>query len=251
MTTKNIGSEGFVWFIGTVEDRDDPLKHGRVRVRVVGLHGNKAEAPTSTLPWASILMPGFSSSLNQVGVSPVGMQIGTTVIGFFMDGFESTIPVIFGSLPGKDDIAKLATGQNTINKQALTYEPNTAFAAKYPFNKVFRSESGHVFEIDDTPNQERTHMFHRSGTYTEVNYEGRQVNKVVGDSHEVVAKNKKIYIRGDLDIEVTGNIRINGKSIVLNKGTKGAARIGDEVPDTETDGTKGIGQGSGTVLIGD
>ena len=32
------GKDGFIWFTGVVEDRDDPDKLGRVRVRCVGYH---------------------------------------------------------------------------------------------------------------------------------------------------------------------------------------------------------------------
>ena len=32
------GQDGFVWFTGVVEDRNDPTKLGRVRVRCVGYH---------------------------------------------------------------------------------------------------------------------------------------------------------------------------------------------------------------------
>ena len=32
---KHIGLDGFVWFIGVVEDRNDPTKLGRVKVRCV------------------------------------------------------------------------------------------------------------------------------------------------------------------------------------------------------------------------
>ena len=38
MTTKSIGQEGFVWFIGRVEDREDPLQLGRVKVRIMDFH---------------------------------------------------------------------------------------------------------------------------------------------------------------------------------------------------------------------
>jgi hypothetical protein len=42
----------FVWWIGIVEDRQDPLKLGRVRVRCVGWHAeNKMLLPTNMLPF--------------------------------------------------------------------------------------------------------------------------------------------------------------------------------------------------------
>ena len=41
-----IGQDGFVWFTGVVEDRQDPDKLGRVRVRCVGYHtDNKIKIP--------------------------------------------------------------------------------------------------------------------------------------------------------------------------------------------------------------
>ena len=54
--TEYMGKDGFHWFIGVVEDRNDPLKIGRVRVRAIGYHtSNKTELPTSDLPWASVM----------------------------------------------------------------------------------------------------------------------------------------------------------------------------------------------------
>lgn len=213
MTTQNLGQEGFSWFIGKVEDRDDPEKQGRVRVRIYSLHGDKVSMPTNTLPWASILMPGYSSSLGQVGVSATGLQVGSTVMGFFFDGDEKTMPIIFGVLPGKNDIPKLASGQNILNKQQLGPEPPSPYQGKYPFNKVFQSESGHVVEIDDTPNFERLHTYHRSGTYSEIDHDGRRVNRIVGDDFEIVQKDKKVFIQGNLNIEVKGSTTITSPTV--------------------------------------
>ena len=38
-----MGQDGFTWFIGVVEDRADPKKAGRVRVRCLGYHSAKTE----------------------------------------------------------------------------------------------------------------------------------------------------------------------------------------------------------------
>lgn len=259
MTTKFLGEEGFRWFIGVVADRDDPEKRGRVRARIYGVHDqDEVLVPTPTLPWATVLMPGMSATFKQVGISPTGLMVGSTVVGFFLDGNEATMPVIFGVLPGIGDIPQLAAGQPSINKELIGPEPPSAFRAQYPFNKVTQTESGHVFEVDDTPNFQRLHTYHRSGTYEEIDADGTKVNKIVGDNYEIIQKNQKIYILGNVDIEVkgnytlnvAGNIVINGATVNINNGSKGAARIGDAVPDSELDGTQGIAEGSGTVFIG-
>ena len=38
-----MGKDGFHWFVGVVEDRNDPEKVGRVRVRCLGLHTGDIE----------------------------------------------------------------------------------------------------------------------------------------------------------------------------------------------------------------
>jgi len=230
MTTKNIGSEGFKWFIGVVEDRNDPLKLGRVRIRVntVDNTTNTQEQPTSGLPWAIPLVPIVSSSKNQVGLAPVGPEVGSTVFGFFMDGPEGQRRVYMGSLfgiPGNDvkrhDVPEQARGIDTLNKQLVGPEPQSAFAALYPYNKVFKSESGHVIEIDDTPNKERLHTYHKSGSYREINAEGRRVEKIVGDDFEIVLKDKTVYIKGNVKIKVDGNVdyKVNGNYTMTVSGS--------------------------------
>jgi hypothetical protein len=51
MIPKFMGTEGFFWFFGVVEDNNDPLKLGRVKVRCFGLHNDDPnELRTEHLP---------------------------------------------------------------------------------------------------------------------------------------------------------------------------------------------------------
>jgi len=217
MTTRHLGEEGFRWFIGVVEDRDDPLKLGRVKVRIYNVHSAKSSrASTEDFPWATVLNPVTSASLNKVGTSPTGILVGSTVVGFFMDNKDGNYPVILGTIagiPGEDnnnhDVPSEARELNSIVKEQLGPEPPSAYQSKYPYNKVIRTERGHVIEIDDTPEHERIHIYHRSGTYTEINNEGRLVTKVVDDNIEVVVKNNDVYIGGNANINVKGNVTMS------------------------------------------
>ena len=97
-----LGLNGFIWFIGVVEDRQDPTKTGRLRVRALGHHTeNKTLLPTADLPWASVMSPITSSSISGVGSSPLGLLEGSWVMGYFRDGLRRQEMVILGSLPGR------------------------------------------------------------------------------------------------------------------------------------------------------
>ena len=94
------GQDGFVWFTGVVEDRDDPEKLGRVRVRCVGYHSNDLEEiPTKDLPWSWVLST-VHTSMNGLGHTPPFLVEGTWVVGFWRDPPFYQEAIIFGTLPG-------------------------------------------------------------------------------------------------------------------------------------------------------
>lgn len=96
-----MGLDGFVWFTGVVENRNDPAKLGRVQVRCLGYHTEDLiDIPSKDLPWAHIMMPVTDPSMQGLGNSPSFLTEGTWVVGFFRDAMEKQQPVIMGSLPG-------------------------------------------------------------------------------------------------------------------------------------------------------
>jgi|TARA_B110000908_G_C10256265_1_gene455694 hypothetical protein len=87
------------WFIGVVIDVQDPLRVARVRVRIFGIHNEDVnEVPESSLPWAQVLIPTTEGGMSGIGRS-VGLLPGAQVFGMFMDGEQSQVPVIMGSMP--------------------------------------------------------------------------------------------------------------------------------------------------------
>ena len=96
-----MGKDGFQWFVGVVEDRNDPKTLGRVRVRCLGYHTeNLVKLPTKDLPWAHPMNPITSATVSGIGQTPLGVVEGTWVVGFFTDGPTAQQPVIMGTLPG-------------------------------------------------------------------------------------------------------------------------------------------------------
>tara|TARA_B100001778_G_scaffold26452_1_gene19372 strand:- start:21 stop:2744 length:2724 start_codon:yes stop_codon:yes gene_type:complete len=100
-----MGKDGFTWFVGCVEDRNDPERLGRVRVRCLGYHTeDKSKIPTEDLPWASVMMPVTTPSMNGLGETPSFLTPGSWVIGFFTDSQTMQEPVVMGTLPGRNSV---------------------------------------------------------------------------------------------------------------------------------------------------
>lgn len=92
-----MGLSGFVWWVGVVEDRVDPLAIGRCRVRIFGWHtDNKSQLPTNELPWAQAVYPLNAPPSKSFGTP----MLGDWVLGFFMDGENAQMPVMLGVLQG-------------------------------------------------------------------------------------------------------------------------------------------------------
>ena len=96
-----MGLDGFIWFVGVVEDRNDPDQLGRVRVRCLGFHTDNLTAlPTADLPWAHVMHPVTDPSMHGMGNSPSFLVEGSWVVGFFRDANEKQQPLIIGTIPG-------------------------------------------------------------------------------------------------------------------------------------------------------
>jgi len=87
-------------------------------------------------------------------------------------------------------------------------EPKTPYAAQYPHNHVYESESGHIREIDDTPNAERIHERHATGTGYEIHPDGSKVTRVKKDNYTLTSGDDFAHIRGDSSSTVDGGVRV-------------------------------------------
>ena len=265
-----MGKDGFNWFVGVVEDRQDPEHCSRVRVRALGYHSEHTDnIPTKDLPWAHVMMPVTAGGMSGIGESPHFLIEGTWVLGFFRDPAKQE-PVILGALPGKNTdtktdgtsgteeyttisssaeggvslkggfkdpnnkyptskyIGKTDTnllGQEFVSEHAsnsvkiATEEWSTASgvaqqpattqsSAKYPYNHVLETESGHYIEFDDTEGNERIHIYHTKGTFIEIDPTGNVVIKTVGNVTNIVAGNMDTYVKGNYSLSVDGNMDV-------------------------------------------
>jgi hypothetical protein len=252
-----MGEEGLRWFVGIVADLKDPKYLGRVKVRVINETDDEAIS-VDDLPWATPIIPITSASLNQVGTAPVGLLVGSHVFGFYLDGQEKQLPMIWGTyakIPdgtqNTNDVPALARGNNTIPNDIFRNEPPSAYKADYPYNNVVQTQSGHVVEFDDTPNHERIRVRHKSGTYFEINEKGRQVSKIVGEGFEIVVEDKNVTVGGQCNITVVGDcnitaektLRLTSNNSIVLKAPGGVQVLGGGI---FTDGSLGTTLGAKT-----
>jgi len=145
MREDDFTTQDFNWFTGTVKDVKDPKKLNRVKVRAYGYHS--ADIATDKLPWATVMMPTTSASYKGVGGNH-HLEVGSWVVGFFRDGVSAQDPIVMGSIATQED------GVLDIPTEAQLADPT---------NKVYKSNAGHLIEIDNTSGAETLRVTHAKG----------------------------------------------------------------------------------------
>jgi len=188
------------WFLGEVvevKDDHDPLKLGRVKVRVYGVHDSKIvggedySISDKDLPWAQIVVP-VTQGVHEGKGQYLGILKGTQVFGMFLDGKSSQLPMVIGTVPKEGDA-------------------NPKADANYPNNKVYQTETGHYKEYDDTPGAERIKEAHTSGTFYEMDKDG---NMTI-DATKTGARTITIKASGQIDV-IAPVINVSGDVVKLN-----------------------------------
>jgi len=87
-------------------------------------------------------------------------------------------------------------------------QPQAPFGGMYPYAKIMETESGHVMAFDDTPNNEYISFYHRQGSFIDIDANGSQVNKIIGDSYQIIDRNGSIYITGSCNLSVGNSVNI-------------------------------------------
>jgi hypothetical protein len=188
----------------------------------------KIAAEVTNIPALGEILPDGSTSS--------GIQGSNGMSGGFMDP-TGTYPLY----TKEPDTNRLAINNNiestmiTQKEAALdvgiqianggTWDQSPApYNAEYPFNHVYQSESGHILEFDDTHGSERVHLYHKTGTFVEIDANGTQVNRIVGDEFEILERNGFVHVKGSLNVTVDGayNLRVDN---TLNLEVSGNALI--------------------------
>ena len=240
-----------MFYKGVVEDNNDELQLGRVKVRVIGKHSpvpTKSDLyeflPTQDLPYALPIFPAGASSISGISQFSVPEINSIVVCGYFDEDEQELFYIGTLALIGANKLAgygvasspnpsksyplsDLVKGSNNLTSSSASNElfsvPSSSYGASYPNNKVIQTKSGHVVELDDSSGAERIRIYHKSGTYNETGPDGTNVDSSVGDKY-IVAPNVNIHcdtdcnLFGGANVNVTagGNVTVKGTMIFLN-----------------------------------
>jgi hypothetical protein len=187
----DIPGDSDFWF-GVVEDRDDPLFLGRVRVRILGKHSlSLSDIPTECLPWAHTILPTTSCTVSGIGISPTGILPGTWVCG----STKGSYLFVHGILPGfiseqmkkafredinVDDDQSETGGRDVRNEESLEKEPRAGLASM-----AIQEGKGDAMGVvgEDNPPQQIP---------LEKNYEVEQIAEMATDANPIATNNKKV-----------------------------------------------------------
>ncbi len=121
-----------IFKFGVIEDILDPLKLGRVRVRIAGIHtDNINELPTQDLPWADVLSSVYDASISGIGDTPRLLRGTWVAVSFFDQDMQK--PFVVGSFKG---IPGAQTNISPIDDSVVSELINSVPASSPPSNEV-------------------------------------------------------------------------------------------------------------------
>lgn len=174
---------------GVVEDRNDPLKMGRCKIRIFGIHTeekNKNEIegiPTSELPWAEPALGLVEGSISGYGAFSVPLQ-GSHVFLFFECG-NILNPRYFASAPGIPSSS--AEPEKGFNDPNGTYpQHRTAWKiGESDFHRLARGESTGTIVDFKNSKRDKSVLKAGGGTWSEPEsaFEGEYPDNIVISTH--------------------------------------------------------------------
>lgn len=213
---EQIGGKFFTAYPAVVVANEDPTMRGHIKVKCNMLIGDRDTW------WLPPMSPaGGFNDLGFFWVPEIGAQVWIMCLcgdpDFMMwfattwphpKGKENAVPKLARQVP--DETTESPKGDDTAQSAPIPSprtlkEPQSPYAADYPFNRVIKTLAGHVIELDDTVGQERVHVWHNSGTYFEIDKVGNLTMRVMGNFYHVVEGDYQLHVKGDMDVVVEGN----------------------------------------------
>ena len=169
------------------------------------LPGVNSTDTSDTTVAASSIMGGFSSPQKGGGFKDPNNKYPSTL---YLTKSDTNLLGQESSTTHPSTATKATLSAWSTASGSATQPSSTQSSAKYPSNHVFETESGHYVEFDDTEGNERIHLYHKMGTFIEIDSSGNMIIKTVGNVTNIVAGNMDTYVKGNYSVSAGGNIDV-------------------------------------------
>ncbi len=188
-----VGIKNPLWFVGVVENRNDPRKEGRVQVRAFSIHGTNAQIPTDNLPWAICISGNYDPNY------PIP-PLNAWVFGFFIDGRDAQQPMILGLIPTQMTglIDPEVNGWGVIPTENVNLDSQGSRAIDYGQPSNSRKARGEDIQNTDILFQEVNRL---SADFSSIE-EGLKIDEPVPGYNAVYPYNRVIETAGGHSIEL-------------------------------------------------
>ena len=198
------------WVVGFFRDsaKQEPVVMG-------ALPGVNTDKTSNFTVAASSAVGGFSTPQKGGGFKDPNSKYPTEL---YLDIADTNLLAqeVFDTHPSRETKDTLDEGWTTATGTA-DQPASTQTSAKYPTNHVLETESGHYIEFDDTAGNERIHLYHKMGTYIEIDKSGNVIIKTVGNVTNIVAGNMDTYVKGNYNLSVGKSMGVWVKEMITEK----------------------------------
>ena len=136
----------------------------------------------------------------------------------------------------------------TLASSASFFQRPPSYNAKYPYNFAYKTEGGHMFEVDNTKDSERITMTHTKGTSFEIQPDGATVFSSPSDMQMSLKGNQEVHA-SNMTIVLDNKCRIisNGTNIEVS----GTANIAASTANITTTGNATVNSaGACSIMAG-
>jgi hypothetical protein len=164
-----------------------------------------------------------------IGLSQNEFEYATGIVGQKQSNWGEMAGTGGISTASKQNKTTIVAGREQItSSSSFTWTspaPQSLYGAKYPYNHVHQSESGHLIEVDDTPGFERLHRYHRTGTYEEIGALGQRIVNVVNENFHIGLNNDYTRIMGNKYESISGKLDIVSDRGYFHDATSGGINM--------------------------
>jgi hypothetical protein len=159
-------------------------------------------------------------------------------------------PMLARELTDESQMAPKGTDVMITATDQELFEPPISFNPLYPTNRVLKTQTGIIVEIDDGWDdaagsyRPRIHLWHPARTWIEMHPQGDRVDHVANRQYVYIEKDNDLHVKGNYNIHVEGDCTLHVKGNFIRH------IEGDEVSRIDGNKTEFVGGFKQSTVVG-